>query len=235
MTRRGRGKGGPKKRGETIPQRRSRHRPQKIRILILGEGRETEPNYFRGLRDEEVVTQRFSMVVQKGKGGSCLHVVQQAIAERDKAAARHENFDEVWCVFDVDQASQREQVNKARTLAGQHGIQLALSNPSFEVWLLAHFLRTKRAFTGCDAVIKELNKHWRREFERDYGKNDEQLYARLAGRTQTAIDNARNVREQDWAASAEIVACNSATEVYRLIERLLGSSAGGIGEPDLNS
>ena len=34
----------------------------------------------------------------------------------------------------------------------------------------------------------------------------------------------RAVREEDWAASAEIVDCNSATDVYRLVERLLGSS-----------
>jgi hypothetical protein len=229
MNRRRRGKGGPRNRGGSFPQRRSRHRPEKIRILLLGEGRETEPNYFRGLRDEEVVKHGFSIAVQKGKGGSCLDVVQQAIAEREKAAARHEDFDEIWCVFDVEQAGQRKQVIKVQRLACKHGIQLALSNPSFEVWLLAHFLRTKRSFADCDAVIKELNKHWRREFERDYEKNDEELYARLAGRTQTAIDNARNVREQDWAASPDIVGCNSATEVYLLIEWLLGPSPGGLG------
>jgi hypothetical protein len=141
-------------------------------------------------------------VVQKGKGGSCLDVVQQAIAEKEKAAARREEFDEVWCVFDVERADQPEQLTKARTLAEKHGILLALSNPSFEVWLLAHFARTKRAFADCDRVIEVLNKHWQRKFGRDYEKNDEQLYARLANRTRTAIDNAQAVREQDWGTSS---------------------------------
>ena len=224
MKRRRRGSGGKKTRREKPLQRRSPHRPEKTRILIVCEGRETEPNYFRGLRDEEIVRQNFSVVVQKGKGGSSLEVVQQAIAEQEKAANRGEHFDEVWCVFDVEQASQREQVIKARKLADQHKIQLALSNPAFEVWLLAHFARTKRSFADCDKVIEELNKHWRHEFGQDYEKNDEQLYARLANRTRTAIDNARKVREQDWVSSADIVDCNSATDVYRLVERLLGPS-----------
>jgi RloB-like protein len=224
MKRRGRGSGGKRTRGSQALRRRSPHRPEKTRILIVCEGRETEPNYFRRLRDEEPVRQKFSVVVQKGKGGSCLAVVQQAIAELEKAAARGEDYDEVWCVFDVEQAGQREQVIKARARAEKHKTQLALSNPSFECWLLAHFVRTKKSFAGCDEVIEELHKHWRREFGQDYEKNDEHLYARLADRTQKAIDNARKVREHDWASSPDIVDCNSATDVYLLVERLLGPS-----------
>lgn len=224
MKRRSRGDGGKKTRREQTSQRQSRHRPEKARILIVCEGRETEPNYFWGLRDEEALRQKFHVVVQKGQGGSCLAVVKQAIAEMEKAAARGEDYDEVWCVFDVEQAAQREQVSEARTLAGQRDIGLALSMPSFEVWLLAHFVRTKASFASCDKVIQELNKHWRREFGRDYEKNEERLHARLAGRTRTAIDNARKVREQDWGSSSDIADCNSATDVYLLVERLLGPS-----------
>jgi hypothetical protein len=223
MKRRGRGSGDKKSRGEK-GRRRSRHRSEKTRVLIVCEGKETEPNYFRGLRDEETVREKFSVVVQKGKGGSCLDVVQQAAAEKEKAATRGEEFDEVWCVFDVERAEQRQQVTKARALAEKHGILLALSNPSFEVWLLAHFVRTKRSFADCDRVIEELNKHWRREFGQDYEKNDEQLYSRLANRTQTAIDNAKKVREQDWGSSSDLLDCNSATDVYLLVKRLLNPS-----------
>ncbi len=224
MKRRRRGRGGKRTPGEKPLRRRPRHRPEKTRLLIVCEGKETEPNYFRGLREEETVRQRFSVMVQEGKGGSCLAVVQQALAEQEKAAARWRAFDEVWCVFDVERIGQRHQVMKVRTLAGQHGIRLALSNPSFECWLLAHFVKTSRPFADSAKVIEALNKHWRTAFERDYEKNDEQLYARLRGRTQTAIANARSVRKQDRAFSSEIVDCNSATAVYVLVERLLAPS-----------
>ncbi len=223
MTRRGRRGGGKRTRGEKALQRRSRRWPQKTLILIICEGRETEPNYFRGLRDGEVVRQHFRIVVQKGKGGSCLAVVQLAIAEKEKAAARGENFDEIWCVFDVESVAPREPASQARTLAAKHEIQLALSNPCFEVWLLAHFVRTKKSFADCNKVVEELNKHWRRDFEQDYEKNDEQLYQRLAPRTRSAIDNARKVRDQDWAKSLDVADCNSATDVHVLVGRLLGS------------
>ena len=223
MKRRGRGSGVKRTRGERALQRLSRHRPEKTRILIVCEGRETEPNYFRGLRDEEAVRQNVTVVVQRGKGGSCLAAVQQAIAELEKAAARGEDFDEVWCVFDVEQAS-RPQVIKARTLAARHAIRLARSNPCFECWLLAHFVRTKGSFAHCDEVIEQLNKHWRRQFGRDYAKNDEQLYTRLAGRTQRGLDNARMVRIQDWPSCPDILGCNSATDVYLLVDLLLTPS-----------
>jgi hypothetical protein len=222
MKRRGQGSGAKKKRRESTVRRRSPHRPAKVRILIVCEGKETEPNYFRGLRDEEVIRRNFSVVVQKGKGGSCLAVVKQAITEQEKATARGEDFDEVWCVFDVEHPSKRDQVIEAQTRADEHRIRQALSNPAFECWLLAHFVRTKRAFSDAAAIIKELNKHWRPEFDRDYDKNDEQLYPRLANRTRTAIHNARTVRTHDWDASDNIVDCNSASDVYLLAERLLG-------------
>jgi hypothetical protein len=222
MKRRGRKGGSKRTRAEKPLQRRSRHRSERIRILIVCEGRETEPNYFDGLKEEKAVEQKFIIEVKKGRGGSCRAVVRQAIAEREKAASRWKEFDEVWCVLDVEQAGQREHVIEARTLAGQHDIQLALSNPSFEVWLLAHFDSTRRFFADCDKVSEHLNKHWRREFEQDYEKNDERLYTRLAGLTRTAIGKARKVRKEDWDPAADIVDCNSATDVYRLVERLLG-------------
>jgi hypothetical protein len=224
MKRRGRGSGGKKKRGEQSLQRQSRHRSEKTRILIVCEGKETEPNYFRGLRDEEAVRQKFSLEIRKGKGGSCVAVVEQAFAEMEKAANRGENFDEVWCVFDAEQAGQRDQVIQGRALARQHDIQLAISNPAFEVWLLAHFVRTRRAFADSEKVIEALNKHWRAEFGQAYEKNDEQLYTRLKDQTRTAIDNARRVREQDWSSASDIVDCNSASDVYLLVEHLLGSA-----------
>lgn len=55
MKRRRRPGAGKRSATERGVRRLSRHRPERTRILIVGEGRETEPNYFRGLRDEEEV------------------------------------------------------------------------------------------------------------------------------------------------------------------------------------
>jgi hypothetical protein len=55
--------------------------------------------------------------------------------------------DEVWCVFDVDE---HPKLAEARDQANANGIQLAVSNPCFELWLLLHF-QEHRAHAGGHA------------------------------------------------------------------------------------
>jgi len=45
-------------------------------------------------------------------------------------------YNSVWCVFDVDD---HPRVADARQMAADNGIELAISNPCFELWLLLHF------------------------------------------------------------------------------------------------
>jgi hypothetical protein len=67
----------------------------------------------------------------------------------------------------------------------------------------------------------ELNKHWRKELQTDYCKSDRSAHGKLKARTITAIDNARLVREVDHKGKELIVSCNSATDVYLLVEYLV--------------
>ena len=187
------------------------------------EGRETEPNYFRALRNEPSVHKKFAVTVKKGRGGSRLDIVRQAVEEKEQGGGE---FDETWCVLDVEHPHSidaQDDLAQAVDLGRRNEIRLAFSNPSFEVWLLAHFLRSSRSFPGCGAVVVELNKQWNRHLGQaaPYDKSDEKIYSRLAGLTRQAIDNARAVRENDHAGEADILKCNSATDVYLLVERLL--------------
>lgn len=78
------------------------------RFLVYCEGRETEPTYFRGL-----IRYLRSPLIEVEIGeeqGDPKALVELAKAKRNEAkrAAKRENddsllFDEVWCVFDVDQ------------------------------------------------------------------------------------------------------------------------------------
>jgi len=106
-------------------------------------------------------------------------------------------------------------------MADENDISLYLSNPAIEVWFLAHFLRTSQQFNDCNAVIVELDKKWTANFGRPYEKSDRDVYKRLASRTQAAIENARAVVEHDHGDKSDIAACNSSTEVYRLVEDLI--------------
>lgn len=111
------------------------------RILIVCEGAETEPQYFgaftRWKRNPTVEVQ-----VHGGAGDPVTLVNRakeiQAAAQQRATSERDENlaYDEVWCCFDVDQFGAR--VPRAREEARMSGLQLAMSNPCFELWLILH-------------------------------------------------------------------------------------------------
>ncbi len=213
MSRRGR---------KTTRGRRLRGRPLKTTVLIVGEGRETEVNYFDQLKRLDSVAERFTVTVKKGPGFNPERVVQETVKHKQRAEIREAPYDEVWCVLDTEGAEKRDSLDKASRLANQNGIRLSVSNPSFEVWFLAHFVRTSRGFNDCDAVIVELNKHWSHVSKASYDKSDEQVFQRLQDRLEDALRNARQVREKDHK-HPDIGECNSSTEVYLLIEHLLGT------------
>ncbi|MBM4039510.1 MAG: RloB domain-containing protein [Planctomycetes bacterium] len=204
-----------------IPRRARILRPVKRTVLIVGEGL-TEPNYFDGLKREEAVSAHFAVTVKEGPGFSPEQVLDRAVNLARQAERRGEGYDEVWCVVDVEGPARHGSLRKAQDLAKKAGIRLCLSNPSFEVWLLSHFVKVAKGYSGCDAVITDLTKHWQARFGQEYRKNDDQVYGRLADRTPNAIENAKWVRETHHRGKTDTVDCNSSTEVYRLVGRLTG-------------
>jgi hypothetical protein len=129
-------------RGDDRPlKRRGPSRQPRIRILVVCEGKKTEPQYLRQLQ-HHVRNPRLH-VEAVGPAGVPVTVVQTAIELRDQAdddarRQRDENlrWDEVWAVFDIDD---HPNVGEARRLANDHEIHLAVSNPCFELWALLHF------------------------------------------------------------------------------------------------
>lgn len=224
MSRGARRTGGSRRRlYRTSPVRSPMLRPVKITILIVGEGQKTEPNYFRELKLEDDVTARFSVTVKKGHGRSPEQVIEEALRNKQRAENRGEYYDEVWCVLDVEGPDKRESLERAMAVARQNDITLCLSNPCFEVWLLAHFVRQSRAYNDCDSIIVQLNNHWQSLCGQNYRKNDEHIYSRVSSLTQTAIENAKQVREIDHRDNINTADANSSTEVYKLVSYLIGS------------
>ena len=123
------------------PQRPRNPRPRKMKLLVVCEGKSTEFTYLDGLCHEQGVQDRFAPQLRRGRGGDARVVVQAAINERDRQKRRGEAYEEVWCVLDVEGVEETARLNEAIALARREHMQLALSNPSFEVWLIAHFTR----------------------------------------------------------------------------------------------
>jgi hypothetical protein len=190
-------------------------------ILVFCEGRETEPNYFHALKRDDEISRKYDITVKGGQGGSRLQIVRDLL---DHVKNVTKPYDLKYCILDTERLSTQEakkDFSDAIALSAKGGIECYLSNPAFEVWFLAHFVRTCRQFNDCDSVILEINKHWKKSFNQSYEKSDRSIYQRLRDRIRLAIDNARKVREIDHKGKREIAECNSSTQIYLLIDKLL--------------
>lgn len=191
-------------RGKRLGRRSVDTRPLRIRFLIACEGRKTEPNYFRRFRVNADVVE----LVVEGLGDNTRSLVEQ-VRER----MRGQDYDRVWCVFDRD-VFPAEHFNAALELAGQHGIQVAYSNPAFELWYLLHFYYYNVALSRQDCV-RLLGE--RLGFS--YKKNDPGMYDRLQERQAEAIRNAQRLLE-DYAPEHRPERDNPSTTVHLLVQEL---------------
>ncbi len=111
-------------------------RPLRLRkyphlFLVVCEDGKTEPYYFRTF--ERHIPPETIFLRTVGTGRSSLGVVEQAIEERRLLIEEaRKNVDEVWAVFDKDDADQSpgntHRFDKAFRLAEETGIKVAYSN-----------------------------------------------------------------------------------------------------------
>ncbi len=100
---------------------------EKPSILIVCEGKNTEPSYFNQFR----ITS--AKVKSVGAGYNTVSLVNRAIY-----LSQQENYDQVWCVFDKDDFNDND-FNSAIQIAVANKFGVAYSNQSFEYWLILHF------------------------------------------------------------------------------------------------
>lgn len=197
----------------------------RARILVVGEGT-TEPLYFQGLSRLDEVRVAYVIRTECGVGVNPEVIVKHAIKCRRR---KQEEFDETWCVLDVEEPSKAQSLERAKALASNAGIRLFLSNPCFEVWLLSHLTKTHRAFSDASAVARFFEPLWRSRFGVEYSKTDASSFAKIGGEVRSAIANAKWVLEEGHQppSRGDVCKCNSSTEVFRAVEMLLPAVSSG--------
>lgn len=203
----------------------SRSNPKR-RILIVGEGRETEYNYFVGYRnafESELEAASVSITVRRGKGGDARSIVMTAIAEARKFEPNRKLGDHVYLLLDTEGAGRAPELHAAEVLAKQKDIEIVYSSPAFEYWLLCHFANIPRGyFNDCSAVITELNKHWKSVCKSEYDKADIGVFDRLSSRLQIARTQALEIDLANIRIGNIPAKSNPSSQVYELIARLIG-------------
>ncbi|MFA6450836.1 MAG: RloB family protein [bacterium] len=140
------------------PLRRTDFKSQKPVILIVCEGKKTEPNYLTSIKQEWRLT---SMDIEIVGGDEC-GTDPKGIVDFAKSRARQLRTNKreiknenVWCVFDRDQ---HLTCDAAIIMANDNGFGVAFSNPCIELWYLLHF-QDQTAYLERDAAKRELKNH----------------------------------------------------------------------------
>lgn len=184
-------------------------------ILVICEGEKTEPDYLNRFRLE----QRNGLVHLEIIDGAGVPktIVERAVALKRAAEAnarknRHdfERYDEVWCVFDVDD----HPIDEALVQARDNGINVAISNPCFELWIYLH-LQAQTAEIHRHA-LQSCCKRLLAGFEKAI---DAKQFAVLMPAYAEAVARAKQLLVRNTTALKK-EAANPATTVFRLTERI---------------
>lgn len=163
-------------------------------------------NYIRNIHPNPPIIKTFIK-----KGTDALELVKYAETQINKYNINFSAGEQVWCVLDVDDKTD-EQLQNAFIDAGKHNIKMALSNPSFELWYLLHFIFTTAFFNNCQ-LISDLKKHIP-----NYVKN-RSIFDKIKDITAAALRNAELLELHHIRNTTVLPSRNSnpSTMVYKLV------------------
>ncbi len=195
-------------------KRRTAVRPERKTIVVFCEGEASEPDYVRALKRLPNVRRSTSVTIEIDPGhGVPLTLVQAAIERR-----QDDEVDECWCVFDVEWPQHHPNLHRAAELAAQHGIEVAISNPCFELWLILHY-EDRSAFMDTRAAEQRS----RQLDGRDGKRIDGPAYMK---RRQQAARRAVMLADRHSGNATTFPSNNPSSSVYRLLAAIEPPDAG---------
>jgi hypothetical protein len=182
-------------------------------VLIICEGRETEPNYIRGLCEVHRINQAAVTVCDGTHETDAASLVKKA-RERFQLDP---DFDHVYVVCDDDgQSFERALELTQPPLKNRDGrriaIELVRNKPCFEFWLLLHFEYTARPYQDTAGVLADLRRHLTA-----YDKANAQIFKQVQTGLDRATAHVKRLKRELAASGAN--APDSDMDV--LVERLL--------------
>jgi RloB-like protein len=132
---------------------------------------------------------------------------KQAEKEARRQGDPYLKYDEVWCVFDVDE---HPNLPEALQQANDNGLKLAVSNPCFELWILLHF-QDQRAHQERGWIQEKCRDHLP-EFIKEVP------YQKVQPNYEQAV--ARATALFDWQVQQNRPVGNPSTAVHNLTERI---------------
>ena len=208
-----------KRRREPSLDRNKPVKTEKPTILIVCEGKNTEPSYFRQFKLSSAT------IEPVGEGYNTISLVNRTIQ-----LSREKKYDQVWCVFDKDDFDPND-FNNAITIAQANDFKVAYSNQAFEYWIILHFEDHQGGGMHRDNYGDKINdylKPFAVKYDEKGGKTiSEDFFELLSGtdektrkgRTKLAIERAK--RNYDVFDHSSPATEESSTTVFKIVEELL--------------
>lgn len=207
------------RRGEPILERNEPSKFEKPTILIVCEGENTEPSYFRQFKLSSAT------VKPVGEGYNTVTLVKRA-----KQLSLEKQYEQVWCVFDKDDFDNTD-FNNAIEIAEATNFGVAYSNQAFEYWIILHFSDHQGGGMSRNDYDEKIN-----SLLKDYGASyagraskliTDEIFDLLEGvdsktkmiRRNLAIERAR--RNYDFFDHSNCATEESSTTMFKLVEELI--------------
>lgn len=185
-------------------------------VLIVCEGKKTEPYYLREFCDSLKLNSANIKII--GVGVDPLKLVDNAEQQFNES----KDYDRVFCVFDKDQHSTYQNaLNKVRSLRTRSRNSIPIysitSVPCFEYWLLLHFIDSARPFektgnkSSGEVLLNEIG-----NYIKNYYKGHKNIFEMTKANLEIAINRAKRICEQQANHGTD----NPSTNMYELIEYL---------------
>lgn len=208
-----------KKRRENVQKQRSSN------WLLVCEGAQTEPNYFKGAVDaiNQEIEDKYKLKVKiVGKGMNTISLVRSVedlLNDIDEYKTTTIPYGKIFVVFDKDNFS-AESFDEAIAMCEKNGYIPLWSNQAIEYWFLLHFnyIEVKMDRNSYASKINEYFKTAGLKYK--YRKNDEEIYSKLSnyGSLEQARKNALRIHSnhnKDKPSNSE-----SCTTVYKFFDEV---------------
>ena len=129
-------------------KQRGRNRKQRERnsfIVIKGEGdNETEQIYFNNFKSRECIIK-----YSDGNSTDPVGMANELVEFMNKQDISSENEDKMYLLVDTDvNANKQKQIDDAKEICDEYGIELITSTPAFEFWYMLHFGYTTGTYSS---------------------------------------------------------------------------------------
>lgn len=204
-------------------QRPNQRLSQRKNVLIVTNG-EQEKIYFDIIRKRNKSDYKLEISKQNGNISNILDI---AIAKK-----ANNTYNDVWCVFDIDQEQAYGILQPAIQKARQNCIRLAYSNIAFEIWLIFHYKENIPAYLRIDDYGKEIldiiNAKNIAPQARQYNKTDEKIIAKFVNQVANGKINSMRVYQlkvkeheaNNGNTNYPFWEWRSTTNIFQLIEKL---------------